>query len=969
MTEPAHILIVDDDPNSRRMLQLLFSGAGYRVSTAGSGEEALAYLDLVNPDLILMDLVLPGMSGQEVTARLKADPQRPFIPIILITGQAGPEHKITGLDAGADDFVVKPVEVGELLARARVMLRLQRSQRSLRAEQRKTELLLHLSRHLNASLDLDELLTEFLDELTDAVGAVRASIVLTIEEPPRFYSSTRAVPTIPLDDLLRGGIVGWALRERQPALVRDTREDPRWIAGGAQHLVRSAAAVPIIREERVLGAITLVHHTPGYFTDEHLDLLGSIAAQSAIALENAALFRLTRTQKELLERRNRELERINQVSQHLTELMRPDQLLRLVTHLVQHTFGYPLVTALLHEGEDLVVRAVAGSIDLASGIGVRVPAGRGIVGWAAARREPVNVPDVRRDERFFPTISPSRTRSELAVPIMTAREVFGVLAVMSPTEAAFDANDIRLLGTLAGQLGIALDNARLFEAEKRRVRQLDQVNNLSVALTAQLDVADTMRIAAEAIAAIFGIERCAVVLAGEARLPEEADTRPSFAVAARAVAGAVRLREPALIPAVTAEERLAALRPMLDAAGIDALALAPLLAGNRNAGMIVIDASGRHDAFGYGELALLETIASLIGQVVENTRLYQQVEDERRTLNAVLDGAADPILLVGPDDRLLLANRAAGERLALDAAAGQPLSALAQHGALAAALHRSNGADRHTAPPEITLPAGETFSVSVAPVRGADGKLLGRVAVLQNITAIKELERREQERIRSIFQRYVSPEVVEQVLAGGFAFGEPVERDVVVVFTDLRDYTALTEGLAPQVLVERVLNRYFTVVTEVLHRYEGTVDKFMGDGMLGVFGTPIAHADDPARSLLAAVDIQRAFAALRAQWQAELGFSIGMGVGVACGRAVVGNIGSARRLDYTVIGDVVNTANRLCGVARAGQVIVSYHVVESLDPRWTPPWPLRPLDRVLLKGKTEPHQIYEVAYASASGSG
>lgn len=123
MTEPAHILIVDDDPGIRRMFQLLLGDTGYRVSTAGSGEEALAYLELVTPDLILMDLVLPGMSGQEVTVRVKSDPRKPFIPILLVTARSDQESKVTALDAGADDFLTKPFGIKELLARIRAALR------------------------------------------------------------------------------------------------------------------------------------------------------------------------------------------------------------------------------------------------------------------------------------------------------------------------------------------------------------------------------------------------------------------------------------------------------------------------------------------------------------------------------------------------------------------------------------------------------------------------------------------------------------------------------------------------------------------------------------------------------------------------------------------------------------------------------------------------------------------------------
>jgi adenylate cyclase len=205
MTELAHILVVDDDANVRRMLQILLSNAGYRVSLATTGEEALAYLELVTPDLVLLDVALPGVSGRQVMEHIKSDPDRPFIPVILVTGHSDPQAKVAALDAGADDFLVKPVDLAELLARVRAMLRLQRSQRSLRAEQRKTELLLHLTRELGTTLDLDRLLTQFLNRLADAVGAVRASILVLASDQPRLFSSTRNRPTHSIDRHSRSG--------------------------------------------------------------------------------------------------------------------------------------------------------------------------------------------------------------------------------------------------------------------------------------------------------------------------------------------------------------------------------------------------------------------------------------------------------------------------------------------------------------------------------------------------------------------------------------------------------------------------------------------------------------------------------------------------------------------------------------------------------------------------------------------
>jgi adenylate cyclase len=415
---------------------------------------------------------------------------------------------------------------------------------------------------------------------------------------------------------------------------------------------------------------------------------------------------------------------------------------------------------------------------------------------------------------------------------------------------------------------------------------------------------------------------------------------------------------------------LEGVRDLLEHGQVASLVLAPLISNGQNIGLLVIDATNRTLLFGQAEMTLLETVASLIAQVLENARLYREVADERSTLDAVLGGAADPILLIGPDERLLLANRAAHERLGLrqDASERAPISDLVSHPELLQALSGARNDDGSPVLNEVVMPEGETFSVSVAPVRGADNELIGRVTVLQDITAIKELERREQERLHSVFRRYVSPQVAEEVLAGGRDIGAPVERNVVVIVADIRGYTALTEGLEPRVLVEQVLNRYFTAMTEVLYRHGGTIDKFLGDGVIGVFGSPLARADDLQRALLAVVDLQRAFGDLREQWRRELGRDIGMGIGVDYGNAVVGNIGSEQRMDYTLIGDVVNTATRLNSVAHAGQIILSPHVVDALPPEWRTPWALRPIDRVQLKGKQEPLLIYEVEYEEVAGA-
>src|SRR5262249_20653104 len=184
------------------------------------------------------------------------------------------------------------------------------------------------------------------------------------------------------------------------------------------------------------------------------------------------------------------------------------------------------------------------------------------------------------------------------------------------------------------------------------------------------------------------------------------------------------------------------------------------------------------------------------------------------------------------------------------------------------------------------------------------------------------VQQQEQFRLRGMLEQYLAPAVAERLIAGETRPAlEGTRLPVTVLMVDMRGSTELINHVEPEVMVH-LLNQYLGAMIDALFHYEGTIDKFAGDAVLGFFGAPEGHPDDPWRAVRAGAAMLRAFDALLAEWgrQYTLPASLGVGVGIATGDVVVGNIGSAKRLEHTVIGSTVNLAARLSAKAPAATI-------------------------------------------------
>ena len=305
--------------------------------------------------------------------------------------------------------------------------------------------------------------------------------------------------------------------------------------------------------------------------------------------------------------------------------------------------------------------------------------------------------------------------------------------------------------------------------------------------------------------------------------------------------------------------------------------------------------------------------------------------------------------------------------------------ARAVYGGRQAIVSEDAGGDARFAGQSIVLQ--QVRSAMCAPLVGSEGRALGVVYVdclftrhrfteddlgfliaFGGIAAVAIENSQFSERIRkealarSNFERFFTPGLAARIAASPDAVklgGD--KRMVSVLFSDIRGFTAMSETMKPEEMA-KLLSEYFTEMVECVFRHGGTLDKFIGDAVMAQWGAPLAEVDDADRAMRSAIDMMQELEQLNLRWAGEGRPQVQIGIGLNCGDAFAGNIGSERRLEYTVIGDTVNTASRLCGAAAGGEILLSEQFSKALK---EPP-KLRSHPPMELKGKSQPLPVFSV---------
>jgi adenylate cyclase len=234
---------------------------------------------------------------------------------------------------------------------------------------------------------------------------------------------------------------------------------------------------------------------------------------------------------------------------------------------------------------------------------------------------------------------------------------------------------------------------------------------------------------------------------------------------------------------------------------------------------------------------------------------------------------------------------------------------------------------------------------------------------VENARAHERLAR--EEVARANYGRFLPEYVVKQMLENpeSFKLGG-VNQTITVLFADIRGFTRISEHAKPEKVVH-LLNKYFSAMTDIIFAHGGTLDKYLGDGLMALFGAPTATPQDATNALDAAVAMQRRVISINEELRAEGFNEIGIGIGLHTGEAVVGYIGSERRSEYTAIGDTVNTASRLESNSKGGQILMSDATARAAVSRY----PLKQHDPIYVKNRAQPVPLFEVEWESGKSQG
>jgi len=388
----------------------------------------------------------------------------------------------------------------------------------------------------------------------------------------------------------------------------------------------------------------------------------------------------------------------------------------------------------------------------------------------------------------------------------------------------------------------------------------------------------------------------------------------------------------------------------------------PLMVKNEIIGVIYTDNRIRTGIFSESERDLLIAFANQAAVSIENARLFsslkrtlEEVTELKNLMDDVFASIVSGVITADAQDQITLCNRAAAAILGRASAeiVGRKLQDVMP--TFANEIQPQMNSVRENDQPVVGFEFSQSlpqrgnvdWRMNLSPLKDAGHKTQGVAIVLDDLTERKKLEAQ-----RRLFERMVSPAVIEQLDPNSLQLGGK-RTDITVLFADVRGFTSFSETVSPEKLVS-ILNRYLGAMAEAVLAQEGTIDKFMGDAIMAWFNAPIPQPDHTLRAVKTALMIRESVEALYRELPKEA--HLAFGAGIHFGDAVLGLIGTEKRLEYTAIGDTVNTAKRSQENSAKNQIIVTRNAYERVKDEII----AKPIAPISAKGKTAPLDAFEV---------
>ena len=585
------------------------------------------------------------------------------------------------------------------------------------------------------------------------------------------------------------------------------------------------------------------------------------------------------------------------------------------------------------------------------------------------------------DERFNAKIDEQtgfETKNIICVPVRTVRnDLLGVVQILNKKKGRFTKEDLEILEAITTQAAVSLQNARgmeeMVKSREKEMQFLDIVSDV----TAEIELGSLLQRVMVESTHMLNADRATLFLndkksnelfsrvamgdgIGEIRLPNDAG-----------IAGAVfQSQETINIPYAYADLRF---NPGFDKQTgyfTSSILCVPIINKEGECIGCTQALNKKGGAFTDEDESRLKAFTQQVAIALENAKLFEDVAKERAYNHSMLTSMSNAVITIDDEGKIITCNKAGLKILKI-----RTTDIINKTSEEFFTNGRSWILDKiklceETKEAELLMDAEfevgsheddniEVLSANISflPLENQDpdGRMDQGQGHLGTLIMIEDIS--DEKRMKSTMSRYIDPGIADQLMSKGTDIMGGQETEATLLFSDIRGFTTITESLGAQGTVS-LLNEYFDIMVEAISEQGGMVDKFIGDAIMAGFGIPIAHDDDEDRGVRAGINMIKRLWEWNEQREKEGKMPVDMGLGLNTDKVVSGNIGSSKRMDYTMIGDGVNLAARLESACKtySARILISDYTFKKLKGTYQ----IRYIDDVVVKGKTEPVGVREV---------